>query len=140
MLDRMNCENYSVHYKHIIDWDHSEDWTDEEVAESPARRWCHKASLLCDYLHSHNGLAEYEPELSRERPDKHEDYDTVLLNCVKVCIRAACDVAAAPSAGVVGYTVGDLRQMWSPRPIPKWVESWFAEPLAAAGNDEAIWL
>lgn len=39
---------------------------------------------------------------------------------VRCCIRAGLDMAVAPSAGVVGFTAGDLRRMY-PRGVPKWV-------------------
>jgi hypothetical protein len=133
MLSRMGCVNFGIHYPHIIDWDNSE----------TGLRWCYyKASLLCDYLKSHNGLAEYDSALSRERPDASGSYDTALLNCVQVCIRAACDVAVAPSAGVVGYTIGDLRSMWAPRPLPSWVTAFFEKPelVASAPDDAGVWL
>ena len=140
MLYRMSCKNYGIYYPHIIDWDHSESHTDEEIAAAPWKLCTRKASYLCDYLKAHNGMGEQEPELSRERPDKHGDCETVLLTCVTVCIRAACDVAVAPSAGVVGYTCGDLRKMWGQSPLPKWACDFFSEDITNAKDEEAIWL
>jgi hypothetical protein len=41
------------------------------------------------------------------------------------CIRAGLDLAAAPSAGVIGFTAGDLRRMY-PEGVPDWVKG---EPI-----------
>jgi len=140
MLYRMSVSNYDVFYPHIIDWDNSERFSAEEVAEEPWRRNMCKASYLCDYLKSHNGLAEYDQALSRETPDKDGSYDTVLLSAVQCCIRAACDVAVAPSGGVLGWTMGDLREMWAGRPLPKWVTDYFSVPADDIPNETPVWL
>lgn len=39
---------------------------------------------------------------------------------VRCCIRAGLDFAADPSAGVVGFTAGDVRRMY-PEGVPGWV-------------------
>ena len=39
---------------------------------------------------------------------------------VRYCIRAGLDCASAPSAGVVGFTAGDVRRMY-PEGVPDWV-------------------
>lgn len=39
---------------------------------------------------------------------------------VRCCLRAGLDFASAPSAGVVGFTAGDLRRMY-PEGVPEWV-------------------
>jgi len=138
MLHRMSVENHDVHYPFIIDWDNSETHTREE-------RLAHgfgfyKASLLCDYLTAHNGLAEYDSNLSRETRNSEGNYDTVLLNCVQVCLCAACDVAVAPSGDVVGYDVGDLKAMWHPKPIPQWVSAAYGVDFNQCDSNHAVWL
>lgn len=40
------------------------------------------------------------------------------------CIRAGLDVAVSPSAGVAGFTAGDIRRMY-PEGVPDWVERFF---------------
>lgn len=37
------------------------------------------------------------------------------------CIRAGLDCACSPSAGVMGFTAGDLRRMY-PEGVPDWVK------------------
>ncbi|WP_193214971.1 hypothetical protein [Luteolibacter marinus] len=140
-LAAMACENFGIHYRHVINWDDSETWTREEMEAEPWKRWTmYKSDLLCDFTSAHNGLAEYEPELSREREAPNGGYETVLLNLVKCCLRAACDVAASPSAGVLGWTVGDLRRMWKGRRIPDWVTADFEPAIATANDATPVWL
>lgn len=67
---------------------------------------------------------------------------------VRACIRAGLDVACEPSAGVVGFTVGDLRKMY-PEGIPDWVatpEKPFTDDdgqpidLRTRPDEEGVWL
>lgn len=56
---------------------------------------------------------------------------------VVCCIRAGMDFAAAPSAGVIGFTAGDLRAMF-PEGVPDWVktdEKWC--PAFVVEHDES---
>lgn len=50
----------------------------------------------------------------------YEQWDEQWGGPVRCCIRAGLDFASAPSAGVLGFTAGDLRRMY-PRGVPKWV-------------------
>lgn len=140
ILERMRCDNFAIHYSQIIDWDNSVGWTPEEEAAEPGRRWCSKNRLMCDYLKGHGDYADFDRTLGLENP-RNGSYDTALMGCIQCCIRAALDVAAAPSGGVVGYTVGDLRSMWAPRPLPKWVADFFEPALTTADSAETpVWL
>jgi hypothetical protein len=60
---------------------------------------------------------------------------------LSACCRAGFDVAVSPSAGVVGFTVGDLRTALGPR-LPQWVTNWFEQalPSASADDTESVWL
>ena len=59
---------------------------------------------------------------------------------VHCCVRAGLDVVAAPSAGVAGFTVGDLRRMY-PEGLPDWVAGWFETPITAETPDDlGVWL
>ena len=49
-----------------------------------------------------------------------EQWDDQWGGPVCCCIRAGLDCASAPSAGVVGFTAGDLRAMY-PEGVPAWV-------------------
>ena len=98
-LTRMEGENNNMPYQDIVSWDHSNNGR------------CYLCDAVTDYTYSH-GLKD----------------DSALEKAVSICVRAGCDMAAEPSAGVVGFTVGDLRKMWAPRELPDWVtEGWTGE-------------
>ena len=42
-------------------------------------------------------------------------------NDVLACMRSGFDVAVEQSAGVVGFTVADVKAMWPDKPMPDWV-------------------
>lgn len=56
------------------------------------------------------------------------------------CVRAGFDMAVSPSAGVLGFSVGNLRDIFDGA-IPDWVAEHF-EPDALSGADrnEGVWL
>lgn len=62
-------------------------------------------------------------------------------NTLSCCIRAGFDMAVERSAGVLGYTVGDLRRIF-PRELPNWICSQFSDPpaLIAAGDNAPVWM
>lgn len=85
----------------------------------------------------------YDRGHSDERQFKNGNFEQVenrFKNQVTCCIRAALDVALTPSAGVLGWTVGDLRRMY-PLGLPAWVAAYFVEPITADVSDEMeVWL
>lgn len=78
-----------------------------------------------------------------ERENKHgvEVVRGRFGDMLSACVRAGFDVAVSPSGGVIGFTVGDLRDIFDGS-IPDWVASHFEDPAAvlAAGRDEGVWL
>lgn len=63
-------------------------------------------------------------------------------NQVSCCVRAGLDLAAGPSAGVIGFTVGDLRRMY-PLGLPAWIAGHFTEPgpiTHETASETAVWL
>lgn len=50
----------------------------------------------------------------------YEQYEDQWLGPVRCCIRAGIDFACEPSAGVIGFTAGDVRRMY-PEGVPEWV-------------------
>lgn len=60
---------------------------------------------------------------------------------LSACVRAGFDMAVAPSAGVIGFTVGDLRDIFDGT-IPDWIAEHFESPaaLAAAERGSGVWL
>lgn len=78
-----------------------------------------------------------------ERENKHgvEVVRGRFGDMLSACVRAGFDMAVAPSGGVVGFTVGDLRSVFDGT-IPDWIAEHFDDPAAllAAGHDEGVWL
>ena len=70
---------------------------------------------------------------------KSDDYTGRFFDQITACIRAGFDVAVEPSAGVVGFTIGDIRRMWKNK-VPDWVKSWFETDFDSAKDHEAVWL
>lgn len=67
-----------------------------------------------------------------------EQYDDQWYGPVRCCLRAGIDFACEPSAGVMGFTVGDVRKMY-PEGVPEWItqgdEKWC--PWLAREHDES---
>lgn len=107
-------------YKNIIGWDYSAN-NDEYI--------CDRISRLM-----------YDRGWERSTQDRHGSFDTKFSNQVSCCVRAGLDLAAEPSAGVVGFDVGMLRRMYSGK-IPTWVSNWFEPPITSQNADsEGVWL
>jgi len=103
----------------MIDWDNAPSYVGDRV---------------CDHLqpHQHYRLVGRTGE-ELERANR-------FATQVSCCIRAGIDRASSPSAGVVGFTVGDLRRMY-PDGLPDWVIDGYEPPVAADTPDDAgIWL
>ena len=69
-----------------------------------------------------------------------ECYTGNFYNQITSCIRAGFDIAVEPSGGVVGFTVGDLKQMYG-GVIPEWIkgQGWDVS-LDEAADSVEIWL
>jgi hypothetical protein len=93
----------------IKDWDHN----DHDGIERGSTLYCvgDKVSIL---------LQERNPFRWNGTDKQFEAWDEKWGARVRCCIRAGLDMASAPSAGVMGFTVGDLRRMY-PHGIPSWV-------------------
>ncbi|MDI9689729.1 hypothetical protein [Burkholderia cenocepacia] len=125
-----------------IDWvvcnglDTVEDWDRSVRADSGLY---HEAAgtRVDDYLwqHRYEFEREYrngEVELVRGR----------FGDMLSACVRAGFDMAVAPSAGVIGFTIGDVRDVFDGS-IPDWIADRFGEnkhALLTAGRDEGVWL
>jgi hypothetical protein len=102
-------------------------------------------------------VARFEAARNRDDCDAEDAIRERLIDIyggpVRCCVRAGMDLASAPSAGVVGFTVGDLRRMY-PEGVPGWITSEFfrgspfetlpdgAEPVdfAAIPDEAGVWL
>lgn len=114
----------------VEDWDHSVHVEESLHHESAGTRvddylWQHRYEFEREYR---NG----EVELVRGR----------FGDMLSACVRAGFDMAVTPSAGVIGFTVGDLRDVFGGS-IPDWIADQFGEnkgALLAADHDVGVWL
>lgn len=68
-----------------------------------------------------------------------DQWENQWIGSVSCCVRAGLDVACEPSAGVVGFTVGDLHAMY-PEGIPDWIHDAYEGKLRDAADGEGVWL
>jgi hypothetical protein len=74
------------------------------------------------------------------RTSTSEPYENRFARQVTACVRAGFELAVAPSAGVIGFTVGDLRTIFNRR-LPQWVKTFFTPPLSGRiADNEPVWL
>lgn len=91
-----------------------------------------------DQVRSH--LSDHEHHRYNDRTGHEKECGNRFANQVSCCIRAGLDRASAPSGGVVGFTVGDLRRMY-PEGLPGWVIDGYQPPITAETPDDAgVWL
>lgn len=127
-----------------LSWCGCEGYRNKHGEPNPACGECHGSglhyALYCAQCVSDGMtefLYEYEPGAPRCRACEGDD-ETAECRCDEVeqgfweqwddqwggpvhcCIRAGLDCASEPSAGVVGFTAGDLREMY-PEGVPDWV-------------------
>ena len=71
---------------------------------------------------------------------REDEYTGRFHEQIVCCIRAGFDIAVEPSSGVVGFTVGDLKQMYG-GVIPEWIkcQEWDVS-LDEAADSAEIWL
>lgn len=108
-------------WQRVRDWDHTEP-TEKERSQWPRCAMSvssHIDDLEEEFIPGYWSLdTDRQFELARER----------WVDPVHRCIRAGLDVAVAPSAGVAGFTAGDIRAMY-PEGVPEWVSSFFKPGL-----------
>lgn len=129
----------------IVDWDHSEPypvgsqyyrrtyrtscWHCHGTKESDCPWKCEDGQIY-DYAHAmcvgdmcsehSESWNPYYWALSEDEYNEYEKRDEQFCAPIRCCIRAGLDMAVAPSAGVMGFTAGDIRRMY-PEGVPDWV-------------------
>ncbi|WP_342152393.1 hypothetical protein [Methylorubrum sp. SB2] len=99
--------------------------------------WDNSPSYVCDAVDSL--LSEHDHYRTKANGDE-EPFGNRFHNQVTCCIRAGLDMASAPSAGVLGWSVGDLRKMY-PLGIPEWITAGFNPPITSeTPDDTGVWL
>lgn len=106
------CRMEPDEWKRVRSWDRTESETESE----PGERWpmC-VGSHISDITEYHVPGYWILPE--GERGERIIERWMGPATC---CIRAGLDMASEPSAGVVGFTAGDLRRMY-PEGVPEWI-------------------
>lgn len=147
-----DCDNFGCPFETIKDWYRSGPYPDgrRESRKSycicngerfmnqsrplESCKECHGTGLHYDFVTGGlvcDRVSEYlwDERLEREKEDRHgntEIVETKLGTAISCCLRAGLDVAVSPSAGVCGFTAGDIRKMY-PEGVPDWVRSFFQE-------------
>lgn len=111
----------------MCDWDNSEPYPDRDNGFGrKAYPYCASDELTVFLGSWRQRECAYEfcvvdDDAADERLDRaHEQWDEQWGGPVRCCIRAGLDMACAPSAGVVGFTAGDIRKMY-PEGVPEWL-------------------
>jgi hypothetical protein len=86
----------------------------------------------------------WDSRYQSEKINKNGDVEVVCGNfgtMLSACVRAGFDMAVEPSAGVLGFTVGDLIDAFDGE-IPDWVSQRFhdKDALLSAGREDGVWL
>ncbi len=92
------------------DWERIRDWDYTEPSDWNKTHWPHHAMSVNSHI---DDRAEYIiPNYWSLNTDvQHEKARERFVDPVSICIRAGLDVAVRPSAGVCGYSAGDIRKM-----------------------------
>jgi hypothetical protein len=125
------CMDPGEEWERVRDWDHTEPTKDEKS------RWPWSATCVSDHIKEHHEV--FIPDYwSLDRGDDEAKIEARIerarsrfVDPISCCIRAGLDVAVSPSAGVCGYTAGDIRKMY-PEGVPEWVKAFFD------GTDETV--
>lgn len=128
VLTRLNDPASDCHWQDLEAWD-----------QRPPNRTGFQSMSLCDWMLEYGMDHGLEREVHK-RSGQWDMVQTTVGRGLCCCIRAAFDIAVAQSAGVLGFTAGDLRRMWKGRPLPRWVTSEFTPPLAEAPDSAGILL
>lgn len=126
----------------FVNWDHSEPYPEGHPRYERKYRcscWhCHgtkkpdcpyhcEEGEIYDYAHAEyvcdicTEMAEaWNPHYWSTSDADYEKRDEQYCGPVRCCIRAGMDMAAAPSAGVIGFTKKDLQRMY-PEGVPDWI-------------------
>jgi hypothetical protein len=86
---------------------------------------------LLDYYWERGDTDEYEA-IKEKIMERWEEP----LSC---CIRSGMDLAFEQSAGVVGFTAGDVQKMY-PEGLPKWVDGLYSLPISEMNENTRILL
>lgn len=108
---------FDSEWERIVSWDYTRKG-DGEFEQRP----------MCPGDHVSDCAEHFIPNYWSLRTERQfEKAETRYIDPVSICVRAGLDVAVAPSAGVCGFSAGDIRKMY-PEGVPSWVQEFFAPP------------
>lgn len=113
------------------EWERVKDWNNTEASEDEASRWPYSA--MCVGSHISDLEEHFIPNYWSvvDSDSAFEKASERWCDPVAICVRAGLDIAVAPSAGVCGYSAGDIRKMY-PEGVPDWVKAFFQPGEAVA--------
>lgn len=86
--------------------------------------WDSTSGDMCPGDHMSDIGEYYVPDYWSLEDDEFEDVRDRWMGPATCCVRAGLDVAVSPSGGVLGFTAGDIREMY-PEGVPQWVKEFF---------------
>lgn len=101
------------------------EWETGRIYEQPWGLWNAKERARADSLRNRSDYDAYD--------EMKEALVEIYAGPVRCCIRAGMDMASAPSAGVLGFTVGHLKRMYDGR-IPDWLNEGFNASLVESAR------
>lgn len=123
-------------WRRVRNWDHT------DASEWDKSHWPHHSMCVGSHI---SDLAEHFIPGYWGLPDTESAYERAtaqFVDPVHTCVRAGLDVAVSPSAGVAGFTAGDIRKMY-PEGVPDWVSEFFKPGIVhdlAPTNVDGIYL
>lgn len=104
---------------------------------SDIKSWDDSPAYICDRV-TEWFSSEHEHYWTDRRGDQIE-FGNKFYTQLRCCICAGLDIAAEPSAGVMGFTVADLQRMYD-GVIPEWISGQFNTDLNQLETNERILL
>lgn len=128
-----------------VDWDHSKNFPGRSNGPGYV---CDMVSALVDSVWSHpfdhatkrqQRLLDYYWD--RDMIDEYDEIREAIVerweSPISCCIRAGIDFAYSQSAGVLGFTAGDLRKMY-PEGVPDWIKDEYEVDFDEIPSDAAL--
>lgn len=109
------------------EWEAWSSW-DDGISDAVSE-WADSPAFFCPTCHRRATTEMRHPGYMRWRegctcdeiePLAYEKWQDQWMGPVYCCLRAGSDFACEPSAGVIGFTAGDVRRMY-PEGVPEWV-------------------
>lgn len=133
IIDQVECwfhwRDYQKDWGDYTSWDqdgyplcdHVREFFEGEFPRRPRCKACdHECRTGWPHFEQTCPLCDLECRCDEREERSYEQFDEQWLGPVRCCLRAGIDMACEPTAGVLGFTAGDLRRMF-PEGVPAWV-------------------